>query len=401
MGTIRGRTALARGMVVVAVATAMLHPGVGAAQEPDAESQRDDVRAQQAEVALEVDVLTADNVQIQAALAELQTNVAAKQTELADAQAVQAAADTAVADATAAVTAGQERVAELDAAADELVVEAFVNPPADSGLDLFRAGTLTEAAVKRSLVELGAEHDASVLAELEIAQAQLVLDKDAKEDAAAEALTAAETAATALADVEAALAQQQTFAAEVEARLEAKLAEAESLKAIDAALSDQIAREQAAVAASLPAGGSGSGSSSILPVPGGLATVSCPAGGSITVAGDIAANLAALLEAAYADGIVLCGGGYRDPEAQIQLRREHCGTSDYAIYEMPASQCDPPTARPGTSMHEQGLAVDFTCNGGGTVSSGSSCFTWLSNNANDYGFYNLPTEPWHWSVNGN
>ena len=134
-------------------------------------------------------------------------------------------------------------------------------------------------------------------------------------------------------------------------------------------------------------------------MPGGLATVSCPVGGSITVAGSIATNVQALLDAAWADGVGLCGGGYRDPEEQIALRREHCGTSDYAIYEMPSSQCSPPTARPGTSMHEQGLAIDFTCDGG-TVSSDSSCFRWLSANAASYGLYNLPSEAWHWSTNG-
>ena len=51
-------------------------------------------------------------------------------------------------------------------------------------------------------------------------------------------------------------------------------------------------------------------------------------------------------------------------------------------------------------LSEQGLAVDFTCNGGGALSSSSSCFTWLKANAADYGFYNLPSEPWHWSVDG-
>jgi LAS superfamily LD-carboxypeptidase LdcB len=53
-------------------------------------------------------------------------------------------------------------------------------------------------------------------------------------------------------------------------------------------------------------------------------------------------------------------------------------------------------------MHERGLAIDFTCNGGGAIGSRSSpCFQWLSGNASSYGFYNLPSEPWHWSTNGN
>jgi LAS superfamily LD-carboxypeptidase LdcB len=79
----------------------------------------------------------------------------------------------------------------------------------------------------------------------------------------------------------------------------------------------------------------------------------------------------------------------------------HCGTSYYAIYQMPASQCHPPTAPPGTSMHEQGLAVDFTWNGSVISSHSSAAYQWLDAHANAYGFYNLPSEPWHWSTNGN
>jgi hypothetical protein len=52
-------------------------------------------------------------------------------------------------------------------------------------------------------------------------------------------------------------------------------------------------------------------------------------------------------------------------------------------------------------MHELGLAIDFTCDGGGSVSQGTSCWDWLAANANSYGLYNLPSEAWHWSTNGN
>ena len=82
------------------------------------------------------------------------------------------------------------------------------------------------------------------------------------------------------------------------------------------------------------------------------------------------------------------------------MRRNNCGSSHYAIYEAPASSCSPPTARPGSSMHERGLAIDFT-QGGSTLSRGSSGFAWLKANAGSFGFRNLPSEPWHWSTNGN
>jgi hypothetical protein len=121
---------------------------------------------------------------------------------------------------------------------------------------------------------------------------------------------------------------------------------------------------------------------------------------SITVHTDIADQVAAIVQAAQADGHTLTGGGYRSPARQIELRRAHCGISDYAIYEMPSSQCTPPTARPGSSNHELGLAIDFECDGDLIRSRSSTCFAWMSANAPAFGLHNLPSEPWHWSVDG-
>jgi LAS superfamily LD-carboxypeptidase LdcB len=110
----------------------------------------------------------------------------------------------------------------------------------------------------------------------------------------------------------------------------------------------------------------------------------------------IAESLNAMMAAAEKDGIILGGGGYRDPAAQRRLRRQNCPSAN-----APASSCRPPTAKPGSSMHEQGLAIDFTYNGSTINSRSSPAFRWLSANAKNYGFHNLPSEPWHWSVNGN
>ena len=119
------------------------------------------------------------------------------------------------------------------------------------------------------------------------------------------------------------------------------------------------------------------------------------------MASSIASNLQSLLNAAAGDGFPMCGGGYRSSEQQIQTRENNCGSSYYDIYEKPPSQCSPPTARPGSSMHEQGLAVDFTYGGRAISSQSSPAFRWMDAHAGSYGFYNLPSEPWHWSSNGN
>lgn len=107
-------------------------------------------------------------------------------------------------------------------------------------------------------------------------------------------------------------------------------------------------------------------------------------------------EVSAMLAAAAADGVVLTGSSYRSADQQIALRRAHCGTSGYAVFEMPASQCSPPTARPGTSNHELGLAIDFdNCS-----SRATACHRWLAANASRFGLHPLSSEPWHWSTDG-
>jgi LAS superfamily LD-carboxypeptidase LdcB len=398
-----------RRLLAVALTVAALTPSAGSAQEPDPEAteqQRDDVRDRQAEVVLELDALEAKDAEVRAALAEIERNVATQRSELRQAERAQAQSEAELAEATQAVTDAQHWIDELNKQADQLVIDSFVNPPSDYALEPLRAGSITEAAVIQAVLEMQGERDAQVLERLAQAHDALETEQANKADAAVEAERAQQTAAQELDDVEAALGQQQAFAAEVEKRLNAKLAESESLRTLDAALSDRLAREQAELAAQLaaaqaPAPTQDVAPSQIAPAPGGLATVTCPIGGSITVAGSISGDVQALLNDAAADGVMLCGGGYRNPEEQVQLRMAHCGTSNYAIYQMPASQCSPPTAIPGTSMHEQGLAIDFTCNGGGAVSTGDECWDWLQANAVAYGLYDLPSEPWHWSTNGN
>jgi LAS superfamily LD-carboxypeptidase LdcB len=123
--------------------------------------------------------------------------------------------------------------------------------------------------------------------------------------------------------------------------------------------------------------------------------------GGIEVATSIANQLGQLLEAARASGLVLTGSGYRNIYDQITIRKQYCGTTDYDIWDRPSWECSPPVARPGRSMHEKGLAVDFTGPNGDLVRShDSTTYQWLAANAARFGLFNLPSEPWHWSING-
>jgi hypothetical protein len=383
-------------MTATAVAMTIVSPAPGGAQEPSTEEQLGDVRQEAGDIAAQIDVLEAEDAEIQTALAAIQMSVVSQQVVVNAANDALAVAEADLAASTQTIGELESQIVTLDASVDQMVIQAYMDPPMDHIFDAFRAETLTEATVKDALVEIQARADVSAIETLDDAQVQLEEERVIQEELVTVADERKAEADQAMADLQAGLDQQTAFAAEVQTRLAGKIAEAQALQAQDAALAQQLLAEQAALADSLSQSSSGTSSA-----PGGLGTASCPAGGSITVAGTIVGNVQALLDASWAGGVSMCGGGYRDPQQQIDLRREHCGTSNYAIYEMPSSQCDPPTARPGSSMHEVGLAIDFTCDGGGSVDSGDSCWNWLSAHADEYGLYNLPSEPWHWSTNGN
>ncbi|GLY02174.1 M15 family metallopeptidase [Actinoplanes sp. NBRC 101535] len=117
----------------------------------------------------------------------------------------------------------------------------------------------------------------------------------------------------------------------------------------------------------------------------------------VTVHKSIAFAFKTMIDDAKAAGVPMSGGGFRTKEQQIALRKIN-GCPD--VYTAPSSSCRVPTAIPGRSLHELGLAIDMT-SGGRTLTAGSPGFRWLSANAARYGFVNYPVEAWHWSITGN
>ncbi len=134
--------------------------------------------------------------------------------------------------------------------------------------------------------------------------------------------------------------------------------------------------------------------------PGGVPIRVCDAGRGVVVDVTIAGQVAAMMAAADSAGLHLSGGGFRSYAEQVELRRQHCGGSSYDISQRPPGECSPPTALPGTSMHQWGLAVDWSNVGSLIASHSNPAWQWLSSNAGRFGFANLPSAPWHWSSNG-
>ncbi len=377
-------------------ALATLATVVDAATPDELREQRRDVQAQAAELASEVDAATADVADLEVALAAAQANVDAQ-------QAAVEAANRAVIDADAAQVAAVEAITDLELREEQARID-LQNAVIDSyvsfqGFDDLEAlgDDPWEASRVETLTEIGTGTGLEGLDNLRAIGAELEFQRQLAEQAAAEAETTREEMRIRLAELETALAIEDQLLLEAIERQERRLGEAAALAALEAELSEEIRVEEQriadAIANRIPPG---SGSVTVPPD----SDIELVTVGGITVNVLVEDQVRGILAAMSARGFNLGGGGYRSIESQIRLRRANCGTSDYAIWEMPASRCRPPTARPGLSQHEVGLAIDFTLNGRVLRTRDSDVFRALAEIAPQFGFYNLPSEPWHWSTTG-
>ena len=369
-----------------------------AAKESDPQARRRELQKKRAQAAAEVDVLKASDAEVGRALDRLDANVRSSEARAAGAR---QAAEAAARASEAARRAEQNTAADLEVLRRSMrraAVDAYVRGPSHQAMLPLQARSLSELATRRYLFDVALGEGVDLADRLRATTEDLVLQRVAAEEAQARAEVRRKEVDGELREVTSALELKQRMADSVEERLERALAEADSLAALDKQLAAEIARRQAALAARIAsAARSGRSPRGVVGRPGGIAVTSVR---GITVATRIAPRLDALLAAAEADGFALGGSGYRSSDGQVAARQAHCGASSYDIYEKPASSCRPPTARPGQSMHEQGLAVDFTWNGA-LITSRNAAYQWLSRNAGRFGLSNLPAEPWHWSTNGN
>ena len=407
-------TPIRRGLVVL-VSTALIWAVPAQAAETDPAAKRREIQREKARAAAQVDVLRASDEEVESALDDLDKGIRGQEARTAAARQAAAVAAEEVRRAKAAEAATTTELAELRTTMKAVAVDAYVQGPAKQLSLAAGAKSLNELATKQYFIGVSANKGAETADQLRRVREDLEVQRDRAEVAAQKASERRRAMDAELKQLQAAEATQERVAADVEARLEATLAEMASLEAVDQKLAAEIAERQRRIAAQLaarkaaaakaaaarPSVASAPRASRAPAAPRVSGSISLTTVRGITVATSMADSLEALLAAAESDGFNLGGGGYRSSDGQVAARRANCGTSDYDIYEKPASECSPPTARPGQSMHEQGLAVDFTWNGQLIQNRGNAAFGWLSRNAGRFGLANLPREPWHWSTNGN
>ncbi len=364
------------------------------------QAEKDRVAQDEAANARKIDAANADLRSVTNALSALQGKIKSQQAvvDLASQQVAEAQAIAEAATDDAAELGAQ--VVDLEAKSRDQAIRSFMGNVVEVPDPLF-ANDLKAALRMRTLLNTATKSDIDYISELVSVQEAL----DVKVVQAGEAVAAAEdlrqTGEQELAQLEQDRQAQAELAADADERLDHLLSERAALASLGEELESQSAADEAALVQELAAVPSPPPPATPTPVPSttGAADIRV-AGKGIEVHVSIVADIQRLLADADAAGVNLAGGGYRDPAAQIRTRRNNCGTSNYAIYQMPARQCSPPTARPGRSMHEQGKAIDFTYNGRLIRSRSGPGWNWLKANAAKYGLENLPSEPWHWSTNG-
>lgn len=369
---------------------------VSAATPTELREERKQVQADAAELALELEVETAEVEELEAALAAAQANVDAQQAAVDAAVRAVLEAETAAVDAERAIADLEDLQARTRVELRDAVIDSYVSFQGFDDLDALGEDPW-QASRAETLADIGTGNSFEVLDELRTIAAELDFQREVADQARLDAEANREAMEERLEELASASSLEETLLLAALARQERRLGEAAALAQLEAALSEEIRVEEQriadAIASRLPPGG---GSVQIPPG----TDIDLVSVGGIVVNALVEDQVRGLLAAMSARGFELGGGGYRSIDNQIRLRRANCGSSDWAIWEMPASQCRPPTARPGLSQHELGLAVDFTVNGRVIRCRDCDVFRALSEVAPEFGFFNLPSEPWHWSTTG-
>jgi D-alanyl-D-alanine carboxypeptidase len=367
------------------------------------QSERDRVRAKRATQAKKIDTAKATKDEAARALEALNSKVRLTNDALSTAEQKAKQAKKELAQTEDRLAKLEAKLTNFESLQLEGALDAFATPATQTLDGFLLSEDSSEVGRRQVLSDLAKRSQAGVIDELGAVREDLAIEKTKAAKAKKKAIAIEKSVASKLAAFKEAQADQQTLADDLEARLEADLEESAALAEIDKTLSSKLAKQNEALArqlaASAGAGGRGGGKFQIA---GKVGSVVVGSGGDthgIVVAASIRSDVIRMLAAAQADGVYLTGGGYRSASSQIALRAAHCGGSTFAIWHMRSSQCRPPTARPGFSQHERGLAIDFS-EGGHAITRGSRAYNWLRANAGKYGFKNLPSESWHWSTTG-
>jgi murein DD-endopeptidase MepM/ murein hydrolase activator NlpD len=189
------------------------------------------------------------------ALDRLEADVERQLERLEEAETAVSDAVSRLADRDAALDETRHRIEQLTERADEVAVNAFVNPPSLETFDVLTADSVEEMVVRQGILDIQSDAFAADLADLDRLRGELEEQQAAQEEALADAEAARADAETALGDLQAAVGRQTQFVKALRDGLDAEApanpALAEELERLRAELRPRL--EEAAEAAALEA----------------------------------------------------------------------------------------------------------------------------------------------------
>ncbi|HKX65838.1 MAG TPA: hypothetical protein VJN29_01340, partial [Intrasporangium sp.] len=189
----------------------------------------------------EIDALRASDAEMRTRLSEISGQLDAKKAELASASAAADQANAGLVAAQAAVEVATAEAVRTEGEVRQMAIDAYLNPPSEVLAMVLVSSSLEEASRRRSVLTIRAQRRAVILDERRVAlaqQEQVEGQARTAKEAADQARDAQKTVVTSL---EQQRRQQSSFAAAIDSRLDASLAESASLQALDAKLAKEIA----------------------------------------------------------------------------------------------------------------------------------------------------------------
>lgn len=304
-------------VLVILLVTAGSTPA-GAASAATARKRQEQIRAERAKAAAQINALKSSDVQLEKAVAALATQVKAQDAKLASIRQAVATAEAEVAQSEQRIAETETEMTTLHTAVVDRAVASYMRPQQSAMQSLTQAKDLEDASRRASMLRQVTNSDSDVIDQLRATRQDLDVEREKAEAARKVAAERREVAKQQLAVVKKNLADKARVEAALDARIKQVSAEVDALAKEDASLRAVISQESARAAAQRASRSAGdattrvSGTGMRWPVNGTVTSEYGSRWGRLHAGIDIGAPNGTPIRAAKAGTVIFAGshGGY-------------------------------------------------------------------------------------------
>lgn len=285
-------------------------PARAGAQSSDDYARRDALASERIAKAASLDVLKANDRDLEGAVQALDAGIAVQQNSTKAAQQAAAAAQSTLGAAEAKLAATERRVDELRTKASEVAVRSYMNPGGMGLMEIVKSRDLSEASRRQTLLSHVVSLERDVLGDLRAARQDLQGEQDNLEGLRDQAQHRKDEAAARLVSLQSARSDQQRLRNALDVRIREYSAEVDSLARQEAFIVSLILGRVASVGVAAETRVSGSGM--IWPSSGAVTSGFGMRWGRMHTGIDIGSPYGATIRAAKGGRVILAGynGGY-------------------------------------------------------------------------------------------